>query len=169
MSNFFITGLPRSRTAWLANFFSTGDVFCWHEAMADIKSKAQYWERLSTERYTHVGNADCTLYLGGMLPKCPLVIIERDLGEVNKALTDLGFPGCLTMLEESKAILDKMDGLRIPFDEINDRLEEIHRHCVDTPFDALRASRLTQQRVELMEIIPDIESMRVWAHAPGGF
>jgi len=166
--NFFITGLPRSRTAWIANFFSTGDVFCWHEAMAGITSKAQYWERLSTERYTHVGNSDCTLYMGGLLPNCPLVIIERDVGEVDKALTKIGFAGCLKMLEESQAALDKMDGLRIPFYEINDRLEEIHQHCVDTPVDSMRAHRLTQQRVELLNIIPDVESIRLWAQAPGG-
>jgi hypothetical protein len=33
--NFFITGLPRSRTAWLANLFTTGPIFCWHDALKD--------------------------------------------------------------------------------------------------------------------------------------
>jgi hypothetical protein len=30
---FFITGIPRTRTAWLANFFTTKNSFCWHDAM----------------------------------------------------------------------------------------------------------------------------------------
>lgn len=29
---FFITGIPRSRTSWLANLFTTGDSFCHHDA-----------------------------------------------------------------------------------------------------------------------------------------
>lgn len=31
---FFITGLPRSRTAWLANLFTYGPSFCWHDLLA---------------------------------------------------------------------------------------------------------------------------------------
>ena len=74
--NFFITGLPRSRTAWLANYFSTGDVFCWHEAMAGITCKQDYWARLATTHYKHVGNSDCTLFMGGYIHGAPLVIID---------------------------------------------------------------------------------------------
>lgn len=35
---FFITGLPRSRTAWLANLFTTDTTLCWHEPLEPISS-----------------------------------------------------------------------------------------------------------------------------------
>lgn len=41
---FLILGFPRSKTAWLANYFTYGGVFCWHElslnhSTDDIKTK----------------------------------------------------------------------------------------------------------------------------------
>lgn len=160
--NFFITGLPRSRTAWLANFFSTGDVFCWHEAMAGVGSQDEYWKRMRSPQATYVGNSDCGLFMGGYRKGCPLVIIERDLDEVEEALFHKGFPGTRSVLIESKEAMDEMVGLRIPFEDINDRLEEIHNTCVTTPFNEQRAEQLIKLRVELTEIVPDPASIRVW-------
>ena len=160
--NFFITGLARSRTAWFANYFSTGEVFCYHEAMNNVTCKDDYWDRMNCPEPLHVGNSDSGLCMGGYIEGCPLVIIERDLDEVEDSLVKKGFPGCRSVLEEAQKALDKMVGLRIPFDHINSRLEEIHAACVTTPFDERRAEQLINLKVELNEIIPDVKSARVW-------
>ncbi len=160
--NFFITALPRSRTAWFANYFSTGDVFCYHEAMNNVTCKEDYWARMNCPASVHVGNSDCGLYMGGYTDGAPLVIIERDIDEVDDALIKQGFPGCRAMLEESLKALNEMTGLRVLFDTINERLEEIHQFCVTTPFDERRADQLINLKVELTEIIPDVKSARVW-------
>ena len=74
MTPFFITGLPRSRTAWLANFFTTQTAFCFHDRCKDgwtaawveqsLKMVAQGFVPGSPPaRYTHVGDADSGLML----------------------------------------------------------------------------------------------------------
>lgn len=35
MRHFFITGLPRTRTSWLANLFTDRTSVCWHDALND--------------------------------------------------------------------------------------------------------------------------------------
>lgn len=52
---FFITGLPRSRTAWLANLFCTDDTVCYHEPHESVTALIDG----STDM--RIGVADCTL------------------------------------------------------------------------------------------------------------
>ena len=42
MSNFLILGLPRSRTAWLANFMTSDGIQCSHEGLNGCKSLDEY-------------------------------------------------------------------------------------------------------------------------------
>ena len=44
---FFITGLPRSRTAWLANWFTYGHTFCFHEACRKVGKIEELKDRKS--------------------------------------------------------------------------------------------------------------------------
>ena len=57
---FIITGLPRSRTGWLANLFNYGPCFCLHDGCQFGKKGLE--ERLKgleeSGRYAHVGNSD---------------------------------------------------------------------------------------------------------------
>lgn len=59
MKTFLITGLPRSRTAWLSNFFTVGPIFCHHDLSAHCIEGVD--AIVSTMRATDaeiVGNAD---------------------------------------------------------------------------------------------------------------
>lgn len=160
--NFFVTGLPRSRTAWFANYFTSGDVFCWHEAMNGITSKDEYYARMSDPRYRLIGNADSGLYLGGYIEGCPLVVIERDVDEVNDGLKAKGFYGCRDILLEEQAALADMGGLHVDYYDIPKRLGEIHEYCIDTPYDELRGIQLMNMNVQLQSIEPDMVAMKVW-------
>lgn len=64
---FFITGLPRSRTAWLANFFTTDGTLCFHDPRESV---SEIIDRHPTLR---VGVADATLPLKypGLVSKYP--------------------------------------------------------------------------------------------------
>jgi hypothetical protein len=57
MTPFFITGLPRSRTAWLANFFTTDHSFCYH----DISRVGSVWSILESTSSDFVGDSDSGL------------------------------------------------------------------------------------------------------------
>ena len=91
--HFFITGLPRSRTSWLANFFTYNDSFCFHEAtrfctnMQDLKSLMQSHQAGNT------GNADpALLYIMNDLktyfPRSKVVLVERELHETIDSFID---------------------------------------------------------------------------------
>lgn len=43
---FFITGLPRTRTSWLANLFSDGRSFCHHDLFGLVGSVAEFKRKL---------------------------------------------------------------------------------------------------------------------------
>ena len=93
---FFITGLPRSRTAWMAAYFSMGRTLCYHEPIAELSSLDDLPEFFDAPYYSHVGVADSGLgfhidwILKHIQPRT--LIIDRPLCDVDAALARLGFP-----------------------------------------------------------------------------
>ena len=93
-NNFFITGLPRSRTAWLANFLTYRESFCYHEAIRDVNSLDDLKKLLSNPKYKYMGSSDSSLPLFAekvmnMFPDSKLVVVERDIVKVKKSLNKL--------------------------------------------------------------------------------
>jgi hypothetical protein len=160
--NFFITGLPRSRTCWFSKYFTHGDVYCWHEGMKGVKDKGKYFERMDSKGMAAIGNSDSGLMLGGYIEGYPLVIIERDIDDVEQAMAGIGYPDCRAILEYHARLMGKMRGLRVKFTDIDERLEEIHNYCIDIPYDRSRAERLMAINIQLDEIIPDAKAAQVW-------
>lgn len=81
MKSFFITGLPRSRTAWWAVFLSHDRSFCYHEALL-ISTPYQWKIMFQSLMYPFVGNSDSGLAFFAdevreCFPDSPIVIIER--------------------------------------------------------------------------------------------
>lgn len=92
MKTFLITGLPRSRTAWLANLFTTGHVYCQHDGLR--KTPPDKWaDTLKAPNRPVCGIADCMVPL--MLPESrragllqgPVIISWRDRAEVASAMS----------------------------------------------------------------------------------
>jgi hypothetical protein len=76
LTPFFITGLPRSRTAWLANLFTQGGTLCFHEPILRpgqlIESNPGYRVGISSSDLASSFPALRALY-----PEAPWVFIER--------------------------------------------------------------------------------------------
>lgn len=93
MKTFAITGYPRSRTAWLANFFTVGKSFCLHDGLADCESVAQLREKflhLNFNGHDPVGNSDSMmgLFLDDLVPLFPeakWVLVRRNPQEAKRA------------------------------------------------------------------------------------
>ena len=91
---FFIVGLPRSRTAWLANLLTVpGQSFCWHEGEAGHGNLDQLVAKMKRRPESRVGNASSGIACYGddayrLLPEARYIIIERDLDEAKQALKD---------------------------------------------------------------------------------
>lgn len=88
MKHFFITGLPRSRTAWLANLLSTGQAICDHDALKagftiDVLERRFHELAVSDPFITAVGDADSGLvFISDLVrqrwPDAPWLLVKRD-------------------------------------------------------------------------------------------
>lgn len=89
MMPFFSTGLPRSRSAWLAAYLSYNGSICFHDAFTGVK-KINDFPKLFTERPKASGVSDPALVLhwekvAGWFPDAKWVVIERPFEEVIKS------------------------------------------------------------------------------------
>jgi hypothetical protein len=79
---FLILGLPRSRTAWLANLFTRGDSLCYHELSGRRSSAAAMAEELLSSKARFVGNSDSgsvqyATELKRLIPELRVVLVRR--------------------------------------------------------------------------------------------
>ena len=130
---FLITGLPRSRTAWLSLFFCTGESICFHEPIGGIRAISDLETLYQSDFYKHVGISDSGLgfFLDWILEniKPRTLIIERDTAEVADSLAKVGVP-------------------RTNFPELlAERLQAFRDHplVMWVPFDALDTKRIVQK------------------------
>lgn len=95
MRTFFIFSLPRSRTAWLANFLTHGNTHCFHEALISCHRASDLRPIFEEAKKPIVGNCDClnVLVADDLLatfPESRIVVVERDIEEVGESLSALG-------------------------------------------------------------------------------
>ena len=165
MNNFFITGFPRSRTAWLANLFTYKDSFCFHEASKFGGNVYDIAAKITSRKEKFVGNSDCgTLFyykdLIKLLPDSKIVIVERDINDVKKSLYK--FLGMWNdeletiLYKTNKHIIDIQDNhetIDIEFEELEGEgnVEEVWRQVVDIEWDHDRWLQLNDTKVELIK------------------
>ena len=160
---FFITGLPRSRTAWLANFFTTGEVFCYHEALNNYPNKDALTAAMTGVKF-YYGNADSALPFTKFQEwfSAPTVIIERNADEVIESLYKLY--GKYTAIPElvlaGQAKLKHLRGLRVAFQDIDSRLHEIWDYCVDSIYDVERAEALMKLNMQTQDLTSNPASLK---------
>jgi hypothetical protein len=155
---FLITGLPRSRTAWLSVFMTTGTSMCYHDAVTKIGSIEELPKLFESEFYKHVGISDCSVgfflewILENIRPRT--VIVDRDPAEVTNSMARLGFPRTnLAPLLHAQLLKFQKHPLVmwIPFEALNRKrvIERMYWHL--TPgeaFDEARYEHLAKMRIE---------------------
>jgi len=90
---FFILGLPRTRTSWLANLFTYTNSFCYHEALKFCTSISELKKLLDNHEEHNVGNSDCSIIkyyheISLAFPNAKYVLIQRKPSEVVESLID---------------------------------------------------------------------------------
>lgn len=167
MNRFFITGLPRSRTAWLAALFNQPEigVSCIHELLPQSKQivdMPRVWEKqLKGHSLTHAGMSSPGLYvyhreLTQWYPEAQWLIVERDPEDVYASTKKLGLSwgGMREQLHISHRHLfstfGRVKGLMVRYEGLSDP-EVIrciwHRLVPGAPFDAERALALQGQKI----------------------
>ena len=92
MNYFFITGLPRTRSAWSSHYFNTEDSYCLHEFTGRLKDISEAKGFLKSKGKLISGSADSALvYYQDEIEKqfgidVPIVIVKRDTLEVLDSL-----------------------------------------------------------------------------------
>jgi hypothetical protein len=117
MNPFFIASLPRSRTAWLANFLTYQESFCYHEPMN--KTKLQDYPfllRKPCKKYVGVSDSMNSLVMDQLIelfPDARIVVIWRDVAQVEASLNRLGMP-CPGLIKKIAKELDRIVGAYEP-------------------------------------------------------
>lgn len=162
---FFITGLPMSRTTWLANLFTTGNVFCWHDLLGVVKDMPEFLRTMGTTA-PRTGDADSGLLavherVIRSFPEAPWVLIERDFEDAWESLCAFVNAGpwqeklsCTWELRQAMtaswasaraALAENARCIRVPFASLEniEMIEQIWNHCVPGyRFDRRRAMHL---------------------------
>lgn len=151
MNNFLILGLPRSRTAWLANFLCYDGLTCTHEGLNGCNTIEEYRNKF----VDNMGDANTGLAMFNFqryFSDFKIIVIDRDIDSAVKfSIENFGLDLTLSM----KAIQKKLEvipGLHIPYDEINDKLEGIWDYLSPNQFNEKRAEMLIKLDVQVRDV-----------------
>lgn len=137
---FLITGLPRTRTAWFAAYF-TGqpDTVCYHEA-------ASMGHEMDIP-YSNIGNSEAGVPLEWVAEWNPdkIVVVHRPVVEVARSLEIIGMPIQQGYLERVDATNQKLEGLHVDFYEID--MAEIHDY-LELPYDHYKADLMVDMNIQ---------------------
>ena len=163
--SFLILGLPRTRTAWLANFLTWGDMICWHE-LSGRMSAADQMRVVLTRGAKCVGNADSgAIFMAEELmqkmPDLRVVVIRRDWEESLHALCKLTGAAVSDEMRASWQRMDEiLEGIEakasgvlvVEYESLgkSQTVEAVWRHCVgEVPFPSTRFSILSDMNVQM--------------------
>lgn len=144
-----ITGLPRSRTAWLSVFMSQSKTYFHHEAINGCRSIHEYQKKTK-------GCGDSTtgflpLLLLGEIKNKKTVIIKKSKDELGRCIkwceNEYGAASKAT-LQDMHDRLCSIDGLIINQSDINNRLQDIWEYLVDDKWHG-RYSELIKFNIQL--------------------
>lgn len=159
MKPFFITGLPRSRTAWLSVVFTIGDSFCFHEALRFTRNGTEMLAMFKQTGAKHVGNSDSLLPffyndIARYFPDAPIVIIERDPKEVFESLERVFGVKSQLIIDETLVRLESIrhDALIVDYSDLDNEpvLRKMWAHCLgDVPFNRQKWLSLRELNIQI--------------------
>ena len=156
--SFFILGLPRSRTAWLANFLTYDDLFCYHEGIDGCSSMDEYKDKIGNDGDSCTGLV--MLDIDRYFPDAKKVIIDTSIDKAVRFGEEAYGVDMTDIMKSAKNKLDNTDGLHIDLNQIDDRLRDIWEYVTDKPFNEKRAELLKKLNVQVKNVFDiDVESM----------
>ena len=155
--DYYITGLPRSGTAWASLFFSGGNMHTFHDLLGTYHYEDLPKLREQTD-HDFVGVADTGLWCFHEWLNAqgkPVVILERPYWEVNASLGRMGLPA---LAPRAVAALHKVEGLRVPYWHLWDEtgIKAITDYLFD---DLLEVSWPWWQHLRMMRVTRRLDSV----------
>lgn len=123
---FLITGLPRSRTAWLSVAAANDQSICWHEPVGWLDRWQDVFTKIwgnQPQRYVGASDSALGFHLQEIIERVAprVLIVERDIGQVQASLDRLG-PTPVNFCTLLKASMEYIHPLikRVPFEALAD-------------------------------------------------
>lgn len=168
---FFILSLPRCRTAWLANFLTYEDSYCFHEGLLNVGQIRDLRGLFERTGKSIVGNSDCgnILFLDQIVNEFPdtrFVMVERETDSVLSELDEMdGFSDVETILRGAELLKWAKEVYKPMVVDYWDMGKETCRsiwdYCIGTEFDETRWEML--DGID-MQIIPDKKVKQMIKH-----
>ena len=152
--NYFVTGLPRSRTAWFSEWLPD----CLHEGVEGCYTHREYIKKLGSK-----GDSNSSLMffpIERYFPDAPVLIVERDFDEVMASLEKLGLfnDNVYEFMKESQKRLNSMKGMRVPFFDLP--LQDIWEYLIGTEYDKQEAVRMDGIMIQRVNYNPDFQAFK---------
>jgi len=154
VSPFFITGYPRSMTAWVSIALN-----CAHER--DGASFEEFMSQL--ESGSQIGNSDSTISffyenISERFPNSKWVIIEREKSRSLDAfcrVSKLNKNSCVAFFDQLEACMLRIpSALRIDFNDVTSRIEDIWSWC--KPETEIPKAFLSRMKLMNVQQIPEL-------------
>lgn len=139
-NKFFITGLPRSRTAWFSAFMTASGYPCLHEGLNGCKSITEYKEKIKNKSDSNTG----FIFIDVPVDR-PTLVIHRE-NRHNRLFDNVD--------------LNKIKGLHVEFLDIHKRIEEIFTYLTGDRIDWVIYNTFKSLNITTM-LEMDIESAKV--------
>lgn len=159
---FFVLGLPRSRTAWLARFLSYGDWNCGHEELRHMRSldDIRSWLSQPCVGSAETGAAPWWRLMERYAPDARIVVVRRPPGESVESL--MRIPGVLfdrahveKLTRQLDRKLDQIEGrmanvFSVSFDSLGDEevCARVFEHCLPYRHDRAHWKRLARLNIQ---------------------
>lgn len=154
---FLVTGLPRTRSAWLAVVATIDRSLCYHEPTSWLPRWQDVFDlwNASTHRYTGISDNALGFHLPEIIARIAprVLIIERDIGEVEASLDEALGMGRLNYCALLQSALDYDHPLimRIPYAYLKDdrTVAECLTHLMpDLAVDMVRIKELQRMNIQ---------------------
>lgn len=149
--HFLILGYPRSRTAWLANLLTYGEVFCAHELLSECRQPSDWFMQLPSE-FAFSGSAETAgAFVADklMVPGLRLAIIWRGIHEVAESLSRHSATDGLQVCWKMRPFLERAS--RLPNALSFDYNDLASYHCCSQLVEHLTPGEtLSQRRFEML-------------------
>lgn len=145
--NFFVTGLPRTRTAWMAAFLSQ-DRICFHEGFNGCHSLLEYKNKLGIDKGDS-GTALMLMDMNKVFPNSPILCIHGDVKRSTQYMYDTYGIYDVDYMNYLEMRLNDIKGMHVNLNDIDIRLPEICEYLLNKKCDYQRIEIFKRLKIEI--------------------
>ena len=163
---FFITGLPRSRTAWMAAFLTEGNVFCHHEFLNRCLTREAFYTGMRRNG-CRIGNSDPGLVITDFqsrFPAAKTLIIRRPRDDAFASIAAMfppDIPVSRAAFESMADNIDRLKGMQVGFSDLDSAMPDICAY-LDLPYNLERHELFNSLNIQTQDLVLRHDIVKLW-------